>query len=162
MKPLTPIAGSALGLALSAMLITGCSSSASDEQSSTAASAPAPSSAPPREGIVVTRAGDRDRASGSADYFTGDVTVDELFAANDDSTASAGSVSFEPGARTSWHTHPGGQRLIITEGTGWVQEEGQPRQTVSEGDVVWFAPGLKHWHGATATEPMSLSFAKIK
>lgn len=155
MTRLITITGSALGLGLSAMLIAGCSSSPSAEQSGAAPSAAAPSSAAPGEGVVVTRAADREPATGNADFFTGAVTIDELFAANDDSTASAGQVSFEPGARTAWHTHPAGQRLIITAGTGWVQEDGQERQTVSEGDIVWFAPGVRHWHGATATEAMT-------
>lgn len=155
MTRLTTITGSAVGLALSAMLLVGCSSSPSTEQDGAQPSASTPSSAAPGQGVEVTRAENREPAAGDPDFFTGEVAVDELFAANDDSTASAGRVSFEPGARTAWHTHPAGQRLIITEGTGWVQEEGQERQTVSEGDLVWFAPGVKHWHGATDAEGMT-------
>lgn len=145
---------SGAGFALSTDLVMGCSSTPSGDQS-TAEPPSESSSAAPGEGITGTRADEHQPAAGDADFFSGDVTVDELFGATDDSTATAGRASFEAGARTAWHTHPAGQRLIITEGSGWVQEWGQERQSVAEGDVVWLAPGVKHWHGATATSPMT-------
>lgn len=89
------------------------------------------------------------------DNFTGNAVITPLFPANEHTRANAGLVTFSPGARTTWHTHPAGQLLFITFGQGWVQEEGKERRTVNAGDVVWFAPGLKHWHGATATSPMA-------
>jgi quercetin dioxygenase-like cupin family protein len=144
----TTITGCALGLALSAILIAGCSSSPSAEQGDSEPIAVAAPTAAPGERIEVIRAEDREPAPGDADFFTGEVTVDELFAANDDSTASAGSVSFEPGVRTAWHTHPAGQRLIITDGTGWVREEGQERRTVSGATSSGSPPG-----SSTGTEP---------
>jgi quercetin dioxygenase-like cupin family protein len=90
-----------------------------------------------------------------ADYFTGTVRLDPLLQAHDPARVSAASVTFEPGARTAWHTHPLGQALIITSGYGWVQREGGPIEDVRPGDVVWFPPGEKHWHGATPTTAMT-------
>ena len=84
-------------------------------------------------------------------YFTGSVRIDSLFQANDPSRTSGSSVTFEPGARSAWHTHPLGQILIVTAGTGWVQQEGREKQEITPGDVIWIPPGVKHWHGATAT-----------
>lgn len=89
------------------------------------------------------------------DNFTGHVVITPLFGPNDTTRANAGLVTFAPGARTTWHTHPAGQLLFITAGQGWVQEEGAERRTVNAGDVVWFAAEVKHWHGATATSPMA-------
>ena len=86
---------------------------------------------------------------GPADWFTGTVRIDPLFQAKAPARAAGASVTFEPGARTAWHTHPLGQTLIITAGCGWVQQEGGPVEEVRPGDVVWFPPGVKHWHGAT-------------
>jgi quercetin dioxygenase-like cupin family protein len=90
-----------------------------------------------------------------AQYFTGSVRVDPLFAATDQTRVTVGHVTFEPGARTAWHTHPAGQILIVTSGTGWVQEWGSEKQEIKPGDVVWIPSGVKHWHGATATNGMS-------
>ena len=92
---------------------------------------------------------------GPAEYFTGAVRVDPLFQAGDPARVSGGHVTFEPGARTAWHTHPLGQTLIVTSGLGWVQTEGGPIEEIRPGDVVWFPPGLKHWHGATPTTAMT-------
>ncbi|MBO0664266.1 cupin domain-containing protein [Jiella sp. MQZ9-1] len=92
---------------------------------------------------------------GPADYFTGRVRIDPLASPPEPARVAMARVTFEPGARTAWHTHPLGQTLIVTEGCGWVQSEGQARQTIRPGDVVWFAPGEKHWHGATATTGMT-------
>jgi quercetin dioxygenase-like cupin family protein len=105
--------------------------------------------------MEITRAGSQASAKGPADYFTGTVRVDPLFPVRDPGRVSAGSVTFEPGARTAWHTHPLGQTLIITAGAGWVQREGGPIEEVRPGDVVWFPPNLKHWHGATVTTAMT-------
>ena len=103
----------------------------------------------------ITRAGSQPSAKGSADYFTGAVRVDPMFPATAPSRVSGGHVTFEPGARSAWHTHPVGQTLVITSGLGWVQQWGGPKQEVRAGDVVWFPPGIKHWHGASATTAMT-------
>ena len=90
-----------------------------------------------------------------ADFFTGTVRVDPLFQAHDPARTSGGSVTFEPGARSAWHTHPMGQTLIVTAGCGWVQAWGEPVQEIRPGDVVWTPPGQKHWHGAKASTAMT-------
>lgn len=87
--------------------------------------------------------------------FTGQVVVDILTPGSVQTPAASGLVSFAPGARTAWHTHPAGQMLIVTAGKGWVQQEGQPRQEISSGDTVWIPAGVRHWHGATSTTAMS-------
>src|SRR5881628_578199 len=110
----------------------------------------------PRSGkMEIKRSGSQPSRKGPAEWFTGSVRVDPLFQPPDPARAGAGGVTFEPGARTAWHTHPLGQTLIITAGLGWVQREGGPIEEVRPGDVVWFAPGEKHWHGATPTTAMS-------
>jgi quercetin dioxygenase-like cupin family protein len=105
--------------------------------------------------IEIKRNGSRPSTKGSIDWFTGSVRVDPLFQAPDPARVGAGHVTFEPGARTNWHTHPLGQTLIIISGLGWVQRDGGPIEEVRPGDVVWFPPGLKHWHGATPTSAMT-------
>ena len=105
--------------------------------------------------MQITRSGSQPSGKGPADYFSGAVRVDPLFQAPTPARVSGASVTFEPGARTAWHTHPLGQTLIITSGLGWVQREGEPIEEVRPGDVVWFAPGEKHWHGATLTTSMT-------
>ena len=105
--------------------------------------------------MQIRRAGSQPSAKGPADYFTGTVRVDPMFPASAPSRVNGGHVTFEPGARSNWHTHPLGQTLIITSGLGWVQREGGPIEEVRPGDVVWFPPGLKHWHGATPTTAMT-------
>jgi quercetin dioxygenase-like cupin family protein len=107
------------------------------------------------ESTQVFPNGSRPSAKGSAQYFTGSVVVDPLYAANDSTSSTGGLVTFEPGARSAWHTHPAGQVLIVTSGTGWVQEEGGQKREVKPGDVIRTPPGVKHWHGATATNGMS-------
>jgi len=92
---------------------------------------------------------------GSAQYFTGSVQVQELFPAYDPSRTSGGRVTFEPGARSAWHTHPLGQILIVTDGTGWIQQWGGPIEEIRKGDVIWIPAGVKHWHGATPTTAMT-------
>jgi quercetin dioxygenase-like cupin family protein len=103
----------------------------------------------------IKRGGSQLSGKGPADYFTGSVRVDPLFQPAEPARAAAASVTFEPGARTAWHTHPLGQRLIIIFGCGWVQRDGGPVEEVRPGDVVTFAPGEKHWHGATPTNAMT-------
>lgn len=105
--------------------------------------------------MEIKRVGTQASAKGPADWFTGTVRVDPLFQAPDPALVSCASVTFEPGARTAWHTHPLGQTLIVTAGAGWIQGEGCPIQDIRPGYVVWFAPGEKHWHGATSTTAMT-------
>jgi quercetin dioxygenase-like cupin family protein len=105
--------------------------------------------------MEVTRVGSLPSSKGPEDWFTGAVRIDPLFVANDARRGAAATVTFEPGARTAWHTHPLGQTLLITAGIGWVQKEGGPIEEVHPGDVVWFEPNEKHWHGATATNGMT-------
>ena len=105
--------------------------------------------------MEIKRSGSQPSRKGPAEYFTGAVRVDPLFQAGDPPRVSGGQVTFEPGARTVWHTHPLGQTLLITSGLGWVQHEGGPIEEVRPGDVVWFPAGLKHWHGATLTTAMT-------
>lgn len=99
----------------------------------------------------IRRNGSQPSASGSADYFTGRVRVDPLFESPAPARARGGWVTFEPGARTAWHTHPLGQTLVVTSGCGRVQRWGGPIEEIRPGDVVWFEPGEKHWHGAAPT-----------
>jgi quercetin dioxygenase-like cupin family protein len=103
----------------------------------------------------IKRNGTRPSGKGPADYFTGAVRLDPLFEAPDPARVRGAHVTFEPGARTAWHTHPLGQTLIVTSGLGWAQSEGGPVEEIRPGDVVWFAPGEKHWHGASAVNGMS-------
>jgi quercetin dioxygenase-like cupin family protein len=105
--------------------------------------------------IRITRSGSQPSSQGPAEYFTGSVRIDPLFKANDPLRASGSRVTFEPSARTAWHTHPFGQILIVTAGAGWVQQWGGPIQEIRQGDVVRIPPGVKHWHGATATNPLT-------
>lgn len=105
--------------------------------------------------MEITRIGSQPSAKGPADWFTGSVRIDALFAANEARRAASALVTFEPGARTAWHTHPLGQTLIVTAGSDWVQREGGAVEKIFPGDVVWFEPNEKHWHGATATTGMS-------
>ena len=101
--------------------------------------------------MEIKRVGSQTCVSGPADWFTGTVRIDPLFEAPQPARVRGASVTFEPGARTAWHTHPLGQTLIVTAGSGWVQAWGQPVQEIGPGDVIWTPPGEKHWHGAKAT-----------
>jgi quercetin dioxygenase-like cupin family protein len=103
----------------------------------------------------ITRVGSQPSGKGPAEWFTGAVRVDPLFQAPDPARVAGASVTFEPGARTAWHTHPLGQTLVITAGRGRVQRAGGEIEEVTPGDVVWFAPGEKHWHGAAAATAMT-------
>lgn len=105
--------------------------------------------------IDIKRNGSRPSQKGPEDWFTGTVRIDPLFQPQDPARTGAGQVTFEPGARTAWHTHPLGQTLIVTAGLGWVQREGGPVEEIRPGDVVWFPAGLKHWHGASPTTAMT-------
>lgn len=103
----------------------------------------------------IQRAGTNPSIEGPADWFTGDVRIDPVFQAEDPGRVAGASVTFEPGARTAWHTHPLGQTLLITSGLGRVQREGGPVEEVRPGDVVWFPAGEKHWHGASPETAMT-------
>jgi len=105
--------------------------------------------------MEITRSDSLPSMPGPEDWFTGTVQVDMLFQAREPARAAGASVTFEPGARTAWHTHPLGQTLIVTSGVGWVQREGGPIEEIRPGDVVWFEPGEEHWHGATPDTAMS-------
>jgi quercetin dioxygenase-like cupin family protein len=105
--------------------------------------------------MEIKRSGSQPPTQGSADYFTGAVRIDPLFQAPDPARVRCAMVTFEPGGRTAWHTHPLGQTLIVTSGCGWAQHWGGPVEEIRPGDVVWFPPGEKHWHGATATIAMA-------
>lgn len=103
----------------------------------------------------ITRNGSHPSGEGPADWFTGTVRIDPLFQTPDPARTGGASVTFEPGARTAWHTHPLGQTLIVTTGCGRAQREGGAVEEIRPGDIVWFAPGEKHWHGAAASTAMT-------
>lgn len=105
--------------------------------------------------MQITKVGSQASTKGPEIWFTGQVRIDPLFQPNDARRGAASSVTFEPGARTAWHTHPLGQTLIVTAGCGWVQKEGGPVIEIRPGDVVWFEPNEKHWHGATPATGMT-------
>jgi quercetin dioxygenase-like cupin family protein len=105
--------------------------------------------------MKITRNGAQPSGRGPEAWFTGTVRVDPLFQAEEPARVAAASVTFEPGARTAWHTHPLGQTLIVTAGVGRAQREGGPVEEIRPGDVVWFPPGEKHWHGAAPTTAMT-------
>jgi quercetin dioxygenase-like cupin family protein len=105
--------------------------------------------------MEIKRCGSHPSGKGPAEYFAGTVRVDPLFEAADPARARGASVTFEPGARTAWHTHPLGQTLIVTSGVGRAQKWGSPVEEIRPGDVVWFEPGEKHWHGASPTVAMT-------
>ncbi len=105
--------------------------------------------------MILKRNGAEPSIKGPAEWFTGSVRIDPLHQPAEPSRFAAASVTFEPGARTAWHTHPLGQMLIVTAGCGWTQCEGEPRQEIRAGDVIWCPPGHRHWHGATSTTAMT-------
>jgi len=105
--------------------------------------------------MEIKRSGSQPSGKGPKEYFTGTVRIDPLINAPDPARIAGASVTFEPGARTAWHTHPLGQTLIVTAGMGWAQREGGPIEDIRPGDVIWFEPGEKHWHGATPTTAMT-------
>ena len=105
--------------------------------------------------MEIKRAGSQPSDKGPAEWFTGSVRIDRLIQPDEPSKVAGASVTFEPGARTAWHTHPLGQTLIVTAGCGWVQQDGGPVEEIRPGDVIRFEPNEKHWHGATATSAMT-------
>jgi quercetin dioxygenase-like cupin family protein len=105
--------------------------------------------------MEIKRCGSQPSSKGPADWFTGTVRIDPLFQASAPARAAGTSVTFEPGARTAWHTHPLGQTFIVTAGFGWTQRWGGAIEEIRSGDVVWFPPGEKHWHGASPTTAMT-------
>lgn len=109
----------------------------------------------PAPDMVITRAGSQASSQGPAQYFTGSVRVDPLFGAHPPAATTGAYVNFAPGARSAWHTHPAGQVLVVTAGTGRVQQWGGPVQEIRVGDVIWTPPGVKHWHGAAASTGMT-------
>jgi quercetin dioxygenase-like cupin family protein len=117
--------------------------------------APSVASSEDSQAIRVTRVGSQPSGKGPAEHFTGSVRIDYLFQPNEPSRVSGAFVTFEPGARTAWHVHPLGQHLVVTAGSGWVQQWGGPIEVIRPGDVVRIPPGQKHWHGATATTGMT-------
>ena len=129
------------------------SAAAHAQTGSTAAPLAASAQNPPT--ITITRSGSEPSSQVPAEHMTGAVRVEPLFRAHDPSRVSGGKVTFEPGARTAWHTHPLGQTLIVTAGTGWIQQWGGPIEEIRQGDVVWIPPGAKHWHGGTANTSMT-------
>jgi quercetin dioxygenase-like cupin family protein len=105
--------------------------------------------------MQIIRNGSQPSAKGPVDYFTGTVRIDQPFAGSEPARVSGATVTFEPRARTAWHTHPLGQTLIVAAGVGWTQIEGQPVEEIRPGDVVWFPPNVRHWHGAAPTTAMT-------
>ena len=105
--------------------------------------------------MEIIRTGSQPSGKGPEAYFTGTVRIDPLYTPPDPARVAMALVTFEPGARTAWHTHPLGQTLIVTAGCGWAQRDGGRREEIHAGDVVFFPPGEKHWHGATSTTAMS-------
>jgi 4-carboxymuconolactone decarboxylase len=116
-----------------------------------------------RSTMQILRSGSQPSVQGPSDWFTGTVRIDAPFKGSGDARVGGATVTFEPGARTNWHTHPLGQTVIVTAGLGWAQREGGPVEEIRPGDIVWFAPGEKHWHGATATTAMThIAIAEAK
>lgn len=107
------------------------------------------------DSMQITSSDARGSFVGPPEYFTGTAIVDRLFGDNAHMHTTGGVVTFAPGARSAWHTHPAGQMLVVTAGTGWVQEEGGEKRQIKAGDVVWTPPGVKHWHGATTESSMT-------
>ena len=105
--------------------------------------------------MQIQRNGSQPSAKGPADWFTGTVRIDSPFRGTDAARVGGAVVTFEPGARTAWHTHPLGQARIVTAGAGWAQRDGGPVEEIRPGDIVWFPPGERHWHGATPTTAMT-------
>jgi quercetin dioxygenase-like cupin family protein len=105
--------------------------------------------------MTIIRSGAQAPVKGPADYFTGDVTIEWQFSRDDPARLAGAMVRFEAGARSNWHTHPLGQTLIVVSGTGWHQCEGEPKETITTGDIVFCEPNRRHWHGATPGEPMA-------
>ncbi len=134
---------------MSLLLLAWASDHADQARAASESGAPVVASSKDSQTISITRSGSQPSGKGLTEYFTGSVRVDPLFKANDPSRTSGALVTFEPGTRTAWHTHPLGQTLIVTAGSGWVQQWGGQIEEIRQGDVVWIPSGQKHWHGAT-------------
>ena len=143
------LAGTLMSLSLLALAASQAQTGATQADASPTASAQASHS------IKITGRGSQQPNKGSAERFTGPVQIEELFPAHDPSRTSGGKVTFEPGARSAWHTHPLGQILLVTDGTGWIQQWGGPIEEIRKSDVIWIPPGVKHWHGATPNTAMT-------
>jgi quercetin dioxygenase-like cupin family protein len=128
---------------------------ANREANTPASNSPAAAQSNESRRMTIARSGERTPNKGPEANFTGNVIVEPLFPVNAPSRTSGASVTFEPGARSAWHTHPLGQTLIVTAGTGWAQQENGEKQEIRSGDVIWTPPGVKHWHGATTTDRMT-------
>ena len=105
--------------------------------------------------MKIIRSGSLPSAKGPEAWFTGTVRIDAPFQATEPARIGGATVTFEPGARTAWHTHPLGQTLIVTQGRGWLQEWGKAAEVLNQGDIAWIPPGVKHWHGASAQTAMT-------
>ena len=140
---------------MSLFLLASASTHVNQARAASESGAPLVASSEDSQTIRIMRSGSQPSGKGSAEYFTGTVSIDPLFKANDPSRTSGSRVTFEPGARTAWHTHPLGQILIVTAGSGWVQQWGGQIEEIRQGDVVRIPPDQKHWHGATATTAMT-------
>ena len=138
-------------------LLTSLTSGLASAQAGGAAAPEAPRTATVQgsQTINIIRSGSHQSSEAPAEHFTGSARVESLFSANPPSHTSGGRITFEPGARTAWHSHPLGQTLIVTAGRGWVQQWGGQVEEIEQGDVVWIPPGQKHWHGATASTSMT-------
>ena len=142
---------------IAATIMSLCMFVANDAAGQTASASGASQTVPVQnsETIRIARSDSLQSNKGSDQYFTGSVQVQQLFPAYDPSRTSGGKVTFEPGARSAWHTHPLGQILIVTEGTGWIQQWGGAIEEIRKGDVIWTPAGVKHWHGATPSTAMT-------
>lgn len=136
-------------------LLPSAHTQANQEKAASGSDAPPVTASESSQAITITRSGAQPSGKGPAENFTGTVRVDPLFNPPPPARARGVSVTFEPGARTAWHTHPLGQILIVTAGCGLIQSWGGPVEKICPGDVVWIPPGQKHWHGATATTAMT-------
>jgi quercetin dioxygenase-like cupin family protein len=142
-----------IAVTISSLFMLAANGASGQTASASAASQTAP--AQNTQTIRIARSDSLQSNKGSDQFFTGSVQVQQLFPGHDPSRTSGGKVTFEPGARSAWHTHPLGQMLIVTEGTGWIQQWGGPIEEIRKGDVIWIPPGVKHWHGASPTMAMT-------
>ena len=147
--------GRMVRVALAALVLVAAPASAQTTGGTRDSATAAPPRASRGTSMTITRAGSQPSQRGPAEWFTGTVRIDPLFTAPAPARAAGATVTFEPGARTVWHTHPLGQTLIVLSGLGLVQREGGPIEEIRPGDVVWFAPGERHWHGASPTTAMT-------
>jgi len=141
--------------AIALFMFASASAHANQARATSSSDAPSVASSESSQTISITRSGSQSSRQGPAENFTGCVRIDPLFQPTAPARTSGARVTFEPGARSAWHTHPPGQTLIVTTGAGWVQQWGGQIQEIREGDVVWIPPATKHWHGATPTTAMT-------